>query len=100
MWGQPGTRPIRKELGQSLADNIKAFKATEGSTDNFPLLLGVKRALWSKTAKKSGNWYRGVVDAAGCFMMKRRRTEADKSWPIHATVDAKNSNKGKREVCV
>ena len=28
-------------------------------------------------------------------MMKWHRTEADKSWLIHATFDAKNSNKGK-----
>ena len=51
--------------------------------------------LWSRAAKTSGNWYRGVVDAPGRFMTKWHRGEADKSWPIHATVDAKNSNKGK-----
>ena len=27
-------------------------------------------------------------------MMKWHKTKADKSWQIHATVDAKNSNKG------
>ena len=30
-------------------------------------------------------------------MKKNHRTEADKSWPIHVTVDAKNSNKWKLE---
>ena len=30
-------------------------------------------------------------------MTKWHRTEADKSWPIHATVNAKNSNNGKLE---
>ena len=61
------------------------------------MALGVKIALWSRAAKKSGNWYRGVVDAAGRFMMKWHRTETDKHWPIHATVDTKNSNKGTLE---
>ena len=31
-------------------------------------------------------------------MTKWLRTEADKSWPTHATVDTKNINKGKLEV--
>ena len=31
-------------------------------------------------------------------MMKWHRTEADKSWPIHATVDTKKSKKGKQGV--
>ena len=43
--------------------------------------------------KKSRNWYRGVVDAADRFITKWHRTEADKSWPIGATLDGKNSNK-------
>ena len=53
--------------------------------------------LWSRATKKRGNWYRGVVDAAGRFMAKWHRGERKKSWPIHATVDAKNSHKGKLE---
>ena len=46
-------------------------------------------------AEKSGNWYRGVVDAAARFITKWHRTEADKSWPMGATSDGKNSNKAK-----
>ena len=53
--------------------------------------------LWSRPAEKSGNEYRGVVDAAGRFRMKRHRTEADKSWPIHATGDGESRNNGKME---
>ena len=30
-------------------------------------------------------------------MTKWLRTEADKSWPTHATVDTKNINKGRLE---
>ena len=30
-------------------------------------------------------------------MIRWHRTEADKSWPIHATVDAENSDKGELE---
>ena len=48
-------------------------------------------------ATRCGNWYQGVVGAAGRFMPKWHRSEADKSWLIHATVSTKNSNKSKLE---
>ena len=35
-----------------------------------PLLFGVETVLWPRAAKKSGKWYRGVVDAAGRFMTR------------------------------
>ena len=53
--------------------------------------------LWSRAAKERTSWYRGVVDAAGRFMTKWHKTEADESWPIRSTVDTKNSNKRKLE---
>ena len=95
--GNPGPGRQEKNLAQSVADDIKAFIATEASTDNLPLLLEVENVLWSRAAKKGGNWYREVVDAAGRFMTKWHRTEADKSWPLHAKVGAKNKNQGKLE---
>ena len=90
-------RPGRPETkwAQSLADDIKAFEATEGSTDNPSFLSGVESVPWSRAAKMSGHWYRGVVDAPGRFMTKWHRGRADKTWPIQATIDANNSNKGK-----
>ena len=75
----PGTRPTRTtpepgrlehHWAQYEADDITALQATKGSTDNPPLLLGVKRALWSRAAKRSENWYRKVVDAADRFVTR------------------------------
>ena len=52
--------------------------------------------LWPRVAKKSGNWYREVVDAADRFMTRWHRGEAQKSWLRHAAaVDAKSSNQEK-----
>ena len=63
------------------------FQATEGSTDSSPLLIGVETALGPSAAKKSGKWYRGVVDAADRFMTRWHRGEAEKSWLSHAAED-------------
>ena len=64
---------------QSLADDIRVFQATEGSTDSPPLLFRVETVLWPRAAKKSGKWYRGVVDAADRFMTRWQKGEAEKS---------------------
>ena len=48
---------------------------------------------WPMAGKKSGNWYRGVVDAADRFMTRWHRGEAEKSWLRHAAADAKSSDK-------
>ena len=90
--GKTRDQADQKRAGPKLQQTI-----SKHSTDNPALLLGAKSALWSRANKKSGNWYREVVDAAGCFMTKWHRTEADKSWLIQATVGTKNSNKGKLE---
>ena len=56
------------------------FEATEGSTDSSPSLLGIEPVLWPRAAKKSGNWHRGIVNAAERFMARWHRGEAEKSW--------------------
>ena len=60
----PGRGRPEKNWAQCLADDIRVFKATKGSTDSSPVLFGAETMLWPRAAKKSGNWHRGIVDAA------------------------------------
>ena len=59
-------------------------------------MFGVKTVLWP-TAAKGGKWYRGVVEAAECFMTRWHRDEAESSWLRHTTEDAKSDDKGRGE---
>ena len=95
----PGRGLPEKNWAQCLADGIRVFKATEGSTDSSPLLFGVETVLWPSAAKKSGNWQRGIVDAVDRFMTRCHRGEAEKSWLRLTAEDAKSSNQGKPGVC-
>ena len=47
--------------------------------------------LWPRAAK-SGNWHRGIVDAADRFIKRQHRGEAEKSWQRLTAEDAKSSN--------
>ena len=58
-------------------------------------MFGVETVLWRTTAQKRGQWYRGVVEAADCFMTRWHRDEAERSWLRHAAEDAKSDDKGK-----
>ena len=91
----PGLCRPGKNWAQCLTDDIRVVQATEGSTGTSPLLVGVETVPWPRAAKKSGNWYRMVVDAADRFMARWHSGEAEKSWLHHAAVDAKSSDKGK-----
>ena len=77
----PGRGQQKNNWARCLVDDIGVFKATKGSTDNSPLLFGVETVLWPKAAKKSGNWHRGIVDAADRFIVNWHRGGAEKSWP-------------------
>ena len=89
--GRPG-----KNWAQGLVDDIRVFEATEGSTNSSPLLFEVETVLWPRAAKNSGNWHRGIVDAADGFMTRWHRGEAEKSWQRLTAEDAKSSsNQGK-----
>ena len=59
------------------------------------MLFGVETVLWPRAAKKSGKWYRGVVDAADRFMRRWHKGEAEKSRLRHAAEDAKSGDKEK-----
>ena len=81
MAGGENPAPGRPEnnWAQCLADGIRVSQANEGSTDSSPLLFGVETVIWPRAAKKSGKWYRGVVDAADRFMTRWQKGEAEKS---------------------
>ena len=55
------------------------FRAIEGSTESVPLVFGVETVLRPTAAKTGGKWYRGVVEAAECFMTTWHRDEAKSS---------------------
>ena len=56
-------------------------------------MFGVETVLWPTAAKKGGKSYRGVVEAAECFMTRWYRDEAESSWLRRATEDAKSDDK-------
>ncbi|CAM9337240.1 unnamed protein product, partial [Laminaria digitata] len=80
----PGPGRPENNWAQCLADDLRVFRATEGSTYSPPLVFGVETVLWPTAAKKGGKWYRGVVQAADCFMARWHRDEAEWSWLRHA----------------
>ena len=47
-----------------LVDDLRVFRATEGSTESVPLVFNVETVRWPTVAKKGGKWYRGVLEAA------------------------------------
>ena len=89
-WPKPGTRPTRRNWVHCLADDLRVFQATEGFTESSPLMFGVETTSWPGVAEKSGKWYRGVVEAADCFMARWHRDESQRSWLRHAAEDAKS----------
>lgn len=64
---------------QCLPDDLKAFRATEGSTDSSPLVFRGKTVLWPTEAEKGGKWCRGVGEAGDSFMSRWHRDEAERS---------------------
>ena len=91
-WAYPGRGRPEKKWAQCLVEEIKVFEATEGSTDSSHLLVGVRTVLWPRAAKKSGNWHRGIIDAADRFGTRWHRGEAEKGWQRLTAEDAKSSN--------
>ena len=60
MAGGENPRPGRpeKNWAKCLVDDLRVFRATEGSTQSVPLEFGVETVLWCTAAKKGGKWYR------------------------------------------
>ena len=91
----PGPGRPEKNWAQCLVDDLRVFRAIKGSTESVPLVFGVETMLWPTAAKKGGRWYRGVVEAAKCFMTRWHRDEAESSYRRHAKGDAKSDDKGR-----
>lgn len=59
---EPGQARPMQYWQDSLTDKLKAFGATDGSTENRPVTFGMGTSLWPTGAKKNGAmWYKGVV---------------------------------------
>ena len=93
--GNPGPGRPEKNWAQCLVGDLRVFRATEGSTESVPSVFCVETVLWPTAAKKGGKWYRGVVEAAECFMTRWHRDEAESSSLCHATEDAESDDKGR-----
>ena len=89
----PGPGRPENTWAQCLVDDLRVFRATEGSTECFPLVFGVETVLWPAAAKMGRKWYRGVVKAAEGFMARRHTYEAESSWLRHAAEDPKSEDK-------
>ena len=50
----PGPGRPEKNWAQYLVDDLRVFRATEGSTESLPLVFGVGTVLWPTAAKKGG----------------------------------------------
>ncbi|MEP3868643.1 MAG: hypothetical protein ABJM32_09625, partial [Parasphingorhabdus sp.] len=96
--GQPKTWP------RAIAEDLRVFKATEGSTEDSPLVFGVGTALWPTAAKQTGKWYRGILEAAEQFMGRWHEAEAKLSRQRRASAAGSvrgnggrgNSRRGRR----
>ena len=74
---RPGEKP--KNWHRCLVEDLRLFRATEGSTELCPLVFGVETVVWTIAAKKSGTWYQGVLHAADRFMVTWHKDETDMS---------------------
>ena len=85
-----------KELGpmsSRLPQGVSSHREIHGKR---PLGVWCRNGAMAHTAaKKCGKWYRGVVEAAECFMTRWQRDEAESSWLRHTTEDAKSDDRGK-----
>ena len=91
----PGPGRPEKDWAQCLVDDLRVFRATEGSTESVPLVFGLETVLWPTATKKGGKRCRGVVEAAEYFMTRWQRHEVESSWLRYATEDAKSDDKGR-----
>lgn len=66
----------KRIAGAMSSNDVRVFRATEGSTDGSPLRVRVESVVWPRAAKKNGKWYRGFVDAPDGFMARWSMGEA------------------------
>ena len=78
--GQPSTWHI------CLVEDVKVFRATEGSTEHCTLVFGVDTAVWTVPANKTGKWYRGALEAAERLIVQWHKDEGDASRKRQASA--------------
>ena len=84
-WGEPGTRPTRKELAP-VSGRHQGIRSNRGVHGYLPFTVR------SRDCYGRGRW---IVDAADRFMTRWHRGDAEKSWQRLTAEDAKSSNQGK-----
>ena len=78
-----------------IVEDLREFRATEGSTELAPSVFRVETALWFTAAQKAREWFRGVLEAAERFMVSRHDAEAELSRnPRASTVGGVPGNGG------
>ena len=100
----PGPCRPEKNWAQCRVDDLRVFRATEGSTESVPVVFGVETVVWPTAAKRGGKWYRGVVEAVECFMTKshmdERRTASYDTQQKTPRLMTRNGERGKRRAAV
>ena len=91
---RPGGQP--KSWHRYLLDDLKAYDATEGSTEHSKLVFGLEAKTRTVAAKKAGTWNREVLEAAERFMAKCHEIEGTLSRNRHAS--ATGGPQGNRKV--
>ena len=76
--GNPGPGRPEKNWLQCVSDDLQAFRATDGSTEDSPSIFGIETVLWPTAAKQWGKWYNGVVVGAERLMVEWHQHEAKK----------------------
>ena len=63
----PGPGRPEKNWAQYLADDLRVFRATEGSTESVSLVFGIETVLWPTVAKTGGKVVSGSRLRGGMF---------------------------------
>ena len=87
---KPG-RPADKIWLDCVSEDLKAFQATSGSTEDSPSVIGVKTALWTTAAKRWDKWHDGVVQGAERFMAEWHRQKESKRRTRHTKEVARGT---------
>ena len=74
-----------------VSDDLKAFQATSGSTEDSPSVFGVETALRTTAARRWDKWHDGVVEGAERFVVEWHQQQEDKRCARHAKEEARGT---------